>query len=144
MAASLITMPMQRSQAQLAPAICITLIAAAAVGGVVVVVKSCEPKYYCVRDEETKQQWCRITTRKAAQMEGWTIVSGPHKSAEACDKVCHTNLLTGMSIPLMYIERSTNLINWETVAQLQDDPEAFEWSETNSLHSAAFYRVRVE
>lgn len=139
----LLAFPVHQPRAQLVPAICITAFAALAVGGVVVCVKSCQPVYYCVRDEDAALDYCLITTRRDANAAGLTIKSGPYKDVGKCDTSCHvTNLLTGLTLPLVTIEKSTDLVNWTVCAVTPGTLDCFEWSETNSVDQTCFYRAR--
>lgn len=139
----LLAFPVHRPRAQLVPAICITAFAALAVGGVVVCVRSCQPVYYCVRDDEANLDYCIITTRRDAQAEGLKIKAGPFKDVEKCDTSCHvTNLLTGLTLPVVIIEKSTDLVNWTVHAQTPGTLDCFEWSETNRVDQTCFYRAR--
>ena len=140
---AILLLPTQQPRAQLVPALCITAFAALAVGGVVVCVKSCQPVYYCVQDDEAAMDYCMITTRRDAAAAGLTIKGGPFKDVEKCDTSCHvTNLLTGLSLPLVTIEKSTDLVTWTVCGSVAGTLDCFEWSETNRVDQAAFYRAR--
>lgn len=141
---ALTLMPWQRPRAQAVPIFCVAIVVVMVAGCAVVYVHSCGPKYYCVWDPEVELQWCTSTTRKEAAVAGWQIKAGPFKTNEACDPVCHPTNIIFPHIEgeaNMTIEKSTNLVNWAQCAAFVGDPECFEWSETNALSGACFYRV---
>lgn len=148
--AALLAMPMQ-PRAQVGPAIfCISITAVVVAGGVAIYVHSCKPQYYCVKDPDNNLQWCTVLNRGEAAVNGWQVLSGPYKDAEACDKSCHTNLLTrkisgpvtAQATTTLHIARSTNLVDWVECATLQCNPDDVFWGETNSVETAAvFYRA---
>ena len=144
--AVLVALPIQRPQAQLAPAVCIVLFAAAAVGGVCVMISNCRPKYYCCQDSETGQHWCRVLTRGEAAAADLKVLSGPYNDASLCNTACSNTVATvaGLYGTIIHIEKSTNLVNWIEAAAFDGNPNDFYWSETNKIQSAFFYRVRVE
>ncbi len=141
--AAMVAMPMQRTKAQLAPAVCLVIIAAVAVGGVAIIVSSCQPKYYCCEDAETKNRWCRIVARNDPEATEFKIISGPYKDASKCNQICTNGPPIAASEPIveLHIEKSTDLQHWTECAKLQVDPTFFEWSETNTVDRACYYRA---
>jgi hypothetical protein len=141
---ALIALPLHQPRAQLAPAICIVLVAAAAVGGIIVCVHSCQPLYYCVHDPDAQLDYCMVTTRRDATAAGLEVKAGPFKDDGVCDSRCHpTNLLNKAVSTMLYIEKSTDLKNWTQAAAVEGTVDCFEWSETNTVAQACFYRVRL-
>lgn len=149
---------------ELVMALCIIGAVVVAAGVIVYMVRSCQPKYYCVKDQDGNT-FPSNATKKERQIEGWTVVSGPYDSAEAAAIACPpkkgANLTSsngattiepasieddpGVYIPSEPIQiwRSTNLVNWELRATIMDDPQSFSWSETNSMAtSQMFYRIK--
>jgi hypothetical protein len=140
---ALLLFPVEQSRAQAAPAFCIAITAVLVAGAVVVYVQSCAPKYYCVTDpEQSAYQWCAPTTKRECAINGWKINAGPFRKHGDCAAACTNTLPMIETGVLLSIERSTNLVDWEIAAQFVGDPECFEWSETNALPYAAFYRAR--
>lgn len=145
---ALILLPVQRPKAYLLPAVICVGIVAAGVGTVIVIVKSCQPKYYCCRPEGEKTQYCRATTRKEAEIEGFTVVAGPFTSEAACSDRCSqtnapTSLLSIASTDFVTIERSHDLKNWFVAGVAPGTITNFEWSETNQVSDKPiFYRAR--
>lgn len=141
---AMVAAPIQQPRAQLAPAVCLVIIAAVAVGGVAVVISSCQPKYYCCEGNETHQRWCRIVKRGEPVAEDFKIISGPYKDANYCAQICTNEVATAQSPVVtveLHIEKSADLQTWIECAKLQVDPEFFEFSETNTVDVACFYRA---
>jgi hypothetical protein len=129
-------------------AICLIGGAVIAGGAVVFLIKTCKPKYYCLRNEDG-DYFVSNATKREREVEGWVIVSGPYNSAEAATTNCHkpppsaltmVSLVYTPAIPIK-IWKSTNLVDWVLRDQISDDPAHFSWSETNTLGSACFYRA---
>jgi len=131
-----------RPRAQLAPAICIVVVTALATTGIVIMVSSCKPKYFVIHDEENNLKYCKITTRREANLEGLKIVAGPFKDAQQCDRAAHPTNLLAMATAMVTIEKSTDLINWTVAGQTPGTIDCFEWDYTNSVSGACFFRVR--
>lgn len=148
--ATLVLLPVQRPKAQIAPVIFVIVITAVVVaGGVIVCVRSSRPQYWCVQDQESKAQWCRITTRREISLSDWKIISGPHYDAAECDRICSsTNQPTARlqaassDLQLVTIERSTDCRNWLVTGTTWGTPDDFAYYETNALSSAYYYRAR--
>ena len=119
--------------------------AASLLGGYVVYkIKSCRPKYYCLKDQDGNR-FASNASRTERALNEWDIVSGPYNSAEACAAACSTNTaVVSVNVPFvpMRVMSSSNLVNWTEVALIYDDPDHFEWSATNSAAMPAmFYRI---
>ena len=147
---ALTVVPWQRPRAQVGPVVlCVAIVVVVAAGAAVVYVSSCgSPKYYCVSDpEQGNYQWCTATSRKDAALEGLKIMSGPYKKVDDCNLVC-TNFVKGPEVSALtaniFIEKSTNLVNWVECAAITAEPDCFEWADTNAMTSACFYRVRYQ
>lgn len=138
----LLTFPVHQSRSQLVPALCITAFAAIAVGGIVVVVQSCKPKYWVIEDEENHLKYCKITTKREAQLDGLKIVAGPFADATQCDRVAHPTNLLAKVVSMVTIEKSTDLVNWTVAGEVAGTADCFEFTETNRVDSVCFYRVR--
>lgn len=142
---AMIAAPVRESRAQVAPAICLVIVAAAAVGGVAVLIKTCSPKYFCVQDQETGDQWCRIIRTKEQLRPTLVVISGPYKDAKYCEQICPTNTLPSVSasefITTIHIEKSYDLTNWVECAAIEGDPDMFEWSEIETNTVACYYRA---
>jgi len=114
-------------------------------GWVVYKVAGCRPKYYCVRDADGNQ-FPSNASRTERALNEWEVVSGPYSSAAAAAAGCAAG--TPQAPPIipsvtMKVQRSRDLVSWELAATIQDDPDHFTWSETNSASvPAMFYRVR--
>jgi hypothetical protein len=146
--AGLVCLPMERPKAQMAPAICLVIIAAAAVGGVVLVVKACAPKYYCVRDE-SQVTYCLVTTPRDAALAGLRVLSGPYKDGHFCEVWCSTNtVITTKSTVLstLTIERSYDLVNWTVWQSTNVDLNVFTETQAYfdySTNRACYYRANL-
>lgn len=137
--------------------------AAGAIGGYVYFkVRSCKPKYYCVKDEDGNT-FPSNASRTERAANDWTVQSGPYNSAEAAKAACppKTNTLhlvslvvgpstnrldnPGVYIPSISIKiwKSTNLVDWVLRDTILDDPSHFSWTDTNAIsgNAKAFYRA---
>jgi hypothetical protein len=135
--------PIEEAKAPTLAAVCLVLIAVGAVVGVAVIVRSCRPRYYCVSDDETGQQWCRLMDKGDLIRPTLRILSGPYKDAKKCELICATNVVAEIDPEMftLHLEKSTNLVDWVECAQLQTDG-AFEWSETNTVDAPfCYYRA---
>jgi len=133
----------------------------AIVGGVVIwMLKTCRPKYYCVKDEDGNV-FPSNASRTERAANDWSVQSGPYTSAAAAAAACppKTNSVQtisavgatvqsadnpGVYIPAIPIKiwKSTNLVDWVLRDTITDDPSHFSWSETNTASTtAAFYKA---
>jgi len=129
-------------------------------------VKSCKPKYYCVRDLDGNVFSSNATKTERA-VNDWVVVSGPYDSAEAAAKVCPpatnqppaklstdlkktssdgaSSLVDEVYIPTMpmTVWYSTNLTDWSVRDRIEDDPSHFSWIDTNEVSRTVqgFYKV---
>lgn len=146
----LVLMPVQEREAKayLMPAIICVAVVAAGTATVIIIVKSCQVKYFCCREQDSHEQWCRATTRREAELEGFTVVAGPFTSEAACTDRCNqtnapTSLLSIASADFVTIEKSTDLKNWLVAGIAPGTIINFEWSETNQVSDKpVFFRVR--
>jgi len=127
-------------------AVCLIGGAVVAGGAVIYMLKTCRPKYYCVKDEDGKQ-FPSNASRTERAANDWEVVSGPYNSAEDCARNCSTNSVKQVvNIPAipMKIMSSTDLVTWTQAVAIVDDPEHFTWTGTNSAAlPAMFYRVEI-
>jgi hypothetical protein len=150
-------LPLEQPKAQLAPAICISIVVVAAVGGAVVFIRHCQPKYAIVSNAEDNPRtncWCQIAPRPVDIEAGDLKVVSPilYTSLPLCqkdiEKYCMDNIPPGPRLgagegiyPTLRIERSENLQDWQEVGTWTGPVELLNWSETNALASAFFYRI---
>jgi len=136
--------------------ICLMGIAAVVGGGVVFIIKTCRPKYYCVQDEDGNR-FASNATRSERAANDWKVKSGPYNSIQEAYQYCPPTTNTAslgpvvaesqsgedeVYIPAIPIKiwKSTNLVDWVLRDTILDDPSHFSWSETNS-GPAAFYKA---
>lgn len=148
--ATLILLPVQEREAKaylLPAAICVAVVAAGT-ATVIIIVKSCQVKYFCCREQDSKEQWCRATTRREAELEGFTVVAGPFTSEAACTDRCNqtnapTARLQAATVEYVTIEKSHDLKRWFVAGTASGTITQFEFCETNRVSSVPiFYRVR--
>ena len=157
---SLIAMPVQESKGSIVAGICLIAVVTVMVGGVVVTVKQCKPKFFCIWDmmDISKGYWVQSVTRRELIANDWAVASGPYETVTAAKANCPppTNApvsltssmvvggggVAGYAPAYIHIEKSTNLVDWVEVATFIDDPTNFSWSCTNSIaEPTAFYRA---
>ena len=140
--AALIAFPVQQPKAQAGPLFALVVVATVVAGGMAIYISTCGPKYYCCEDPDSKERWCRQLARGEAQAEGWKVISGPYRDAGKCDANCTNDLpVIAKSPVVVHVERSTNIRNWTEVARVTCNPDEFEYSETNAMTQAFFYRA---
>jgi hypothetical protein len=118
-------------------------------------------------DSEGNRFYCNAGKTERAVNE-WTVTGGPYDSAEEAAAGCVTSTNTAAAITMsrsaalvggfspaqnqvviwtmpMTIRKSTNGVTWFVADRIEDDPEHFEWRDTNamSLHPQAFYRITI-
>lgn len=139
------------ARSSLTGGVCLIIFAVVVGGMVVVTVKSCGPKWYCLHDPEANTTWSQQTTTRAAAINGYKIVGGPYDTETVCRSSCKDNNddphkpqgLVALQNLEIYLQKSTNLVDWVTVATVTDDGyNGFEQSFTNSMSEATvFYRA---
>jgi len=139
------------ARSSLVGGICLIIFATVVAGCVVVTVKSCAPKWYCLNDPEANTTWSQQTTTRSAAINGYKIVGGPYDTETVCRISCKDNndntsraqKLVALQNYEVYLQKSTNLVDWVTVATVTDDGHSgFEQSFTNSITEATvFYRA---
>lgn len=140
--------PIQRPKAHLAGVLICVGVVAVGMATVVIVVKSCAPKYYCVSSVESKAQWCTATTRKEIDLDDeLKYIAGPYSSEAACTDRCNqTNAPTSLQAATgeyVTIEKSHDLKTWLVAGVAEGTIINFEWSETNAVSDKpVFFRVR--
>lgn len=154
--AALILAPIERARSSAVLAVC--LIGAAVIAGATIIftVKTCKPKYYCMKDSDGNY-FSSNATKKDRIVNDWVIISGPYSSAESAAANCHKPAATGLvmmaalesgdqvyipEVPIK-IWKSHNLVSWVLRDTIIDDPSNFSWSETNAIsdHFQMFYRA---
>lgn len=84
----LLLTPVQQSQGQAVPAVCLVVVLAGALGVIYIAVKSCSPKYYYVHRPEGAAGFsdclCLATTSKEMQLNGWENWGGSYPSLANC------------------------------------------------------------
>ncbi len=157
---SLICLPCHRPKAQAVPAVVLLCVTGLAVGGIYYIhLKSCEPRYYCIKmdnDQPNSYRWCQAMGRppqNEAATNGWKIVSGPYKLATDCDRNCinHPNVFQNLA--------DEELLNDQLIIIVQQSstlngPWYDIYTETNSLMinldfevpntvATVFYRLKI-
>lgn len=87
--------------------ICVTTIIV--VGGVMIIIKACKPKWYCVKmddDNPYSRRWCVGLKPNEAQVNGWKILGGPYGTATQCDTNCITPVPPGNKPVYYYYQES--------------------------------------
>lgn len=139
--------PMQSARSQLGPAVfCISITAVVVAGGVAVYLYTCKPRYYCVQDnnDTVSTRWCRpLANLREARILDLKIIGGPYNDIAQCESRCTTNNAAMDFGPLatIRVERSYDLVHWETCIVTNANPEAFEYAETNTTARSCFYRA---
>lgn len=156
--AGLVMMPMDQPKAQMAAAFCLAIIVVVAGGTAVVVINHCSPKYAIVSgtaDNPRTNCWCQIAPRSVDLDLNEIRVVSPvrYSSLSKCNdditKYCDVGVkLVGLSTddepatdPTIHIEKSTDQKHWFEVGTWTGPLELLNWSETNQLASACFYRA---
>lgn len=119
----------------------------AIIGGITYfVVKGCAPKYYCMTDADGNRFYSNAT-KTVREANDWEITGGPYDSAEEAAAGCVITSPAGGAAPTrnLTIWRSTDAVSWTVADRIVDDPNHFEWRDTNSinLNQQMFYRVSV-
>jgi len=158
--AALILAPIERARAHAVAAICLIGGFALAAGVVIFTIKSCKPKYYCVKDEDGNR-FASSATKKERLANDWRVVSGPYSSAEEAHRYCPPVTATNtaslgpvmaeasepfedeIALPEIPIKiwKSTDAKIWSHVDTILDDPFSFSWDDTNAVSQQAFYKV---
>lgn len=128
-------------------AICLILFAAAGIGGTVIVIRSCAPKYYCLKDEsETPPKyWVGTATKKEVEINEWTVVSGPYKTpgeVTNCPPVSVAMRANSWEWEIeseIFFEKSYDLENWIPIGSTIEDISNFSFSYTNETADASCY-----
>jgi len=158
--ATLLASEMETSKARANPVMGICIVAAVtlAATGIVVIIRSCRPKYYCLCDpsESPAKYWAAAASRREIIVNEWLVMKGPFASlAEAKPCPPPTNGVsaakssiikngnTGDStLQYIHIEKSANLVDWVEQAVFVDFPDNMMWSQTNSFaEPTAYYRA---
>lgn len=153
-------LPKHEAKPNMVAGICLVAFATVVIGGVVVTVRQCKPKFFCIWDmmDPSKGYWVASVTRRDLIANDWAVASGPYDTAEAAKVTCPpptnapSNMITSMAVgggwlanfvpQWIHIEESTNGVDWVEVAVFADDPTNFSWSKTNSsAMTTAFYRA---
>lgn len=118
---------------------------AAAVGGIIILAKKTEPKYYWIMDpsESPATFWVGTTTRKECSINGWKRIGGPYASPAQAPAIhpSPTNTVTELAPQVLTItvqeQRGTN---WVNIGSQTCDTEDFGYfiPTTNKL---GFYRL---
>jgi hypothetical protein len=124
------------------PACIVAAVGLAAVG-IVVLVKSCEPKYYWLMDDDQPPKfWVGAATRKECQINGWKRIGGPYNRPQDAptQHPDPTNVVvSAVSLQTITVHASTNMTDWSVVHREVTDPEDFAYFPTN----AAMFRVEM-
>jgi len=126
---------------------CVVAFIGIAAIGIYVASKSCQPKYYWMMDDDKPPRfWVGTATRKECQINGWKKIGGPYVRPEDAP-VIHpdpTNRVDEIvSAPVnIYVESSTNLVDWQTVHDSYCDPEDFIYTPSTNQQSG-FFRLRI-
>lgn len=149
--ASILFQSKQEAKPNLIAGVCLVMFASLIAGCVVVTIRACEPKWYCLHDPDANTTWSQATTTRAAAINGYKIIGGPYENGEIARTNCPENNdnirkklnMTALSGFEVYLQKSTNLVDWVTVAKVIDDGySGFEQTFTNSLaETTVFYRA---
>ena len=157
---ALVAIPIESPKANIIAGICLMGITVIVAGGVVIMIKQCKPKYYCLWDmmDPAKGHWIGTATRSELIANDWAVASGPYNTVAEAGVHCPpptnapsikvSNVVSGgvgtysYTPSWIHIEESTNLVDWVEVAMFADDPTNFSWSKTNSSSiPCAYYRA---
>lgn len=116
--------------------------------GIYVVTKSCNPKYYCMKDSDGKY-WVGTATKKEREVNDWVIVSGPYDSVAQGTNNCPPppgQMTLQMEPPdwTIRVQESTNLLDWVTIHETRDDPFNLNFTffpTNNNAPGPVFYRA---
>ena len=128
-------------------AICVIACAALAAGGVYILSKRCQPKYYWLWDgEQPPRTWVGAATDKECAINGWTKIGGPYEKAADAPPTCPdlTNRVQkATSAPMnIAVEGTSNMSQWSTVYAERCDMDDFGAFIPNT-NSFRFYRIVV-
>lgn len=127
-------------------AVCLVAFAGVAVGGIYVVSKRCQPKYYWLMDDDTPPKfWVGCPTKKECAVNNWIRIGGPYTRMEDAPAVHPnpTNRVNDLVGPVMKIavQSSTNMVDWTTVYEENTEMEEFIYWPTNQV--SGMYRLMV-
>ena len=116
--------------------------------GIYLVVKSCKPKYWCIKDRDGNH-FVSTATKNEVAINDWSIVSGPYESVTQGTNNCPPPQplpIIAFSQPLDWtirVQESPDLINWTTIYETRDDPQNLNFTiyPTNLSAARMFYRA---
>lgn len=127
-------------------ALCVVAVCAVAVGGIYIIGKKCQPKYYWIMDrEEPPNFWVGTANTKECQINGWVRIGGPYKSPADAPPVHPnpTNRATiSMSEPVKINVQSLVNNQWITVSDYEGDLEDFAYFPTNAV--SGLFRLELK
>lgn len=122
---------------QLWLAACVVAFAGVAVGGVYIISRRCEPKYYWIMDKEQPPNfWVGTANTKECQINGWIRIGGPYRKAADAPPVHPdpTNRATiSFNAPVTINVQSFSTGQWETIYRFTGDEEDFAYFPTNRV-----------